>query len=918
MLIHGSRFRTAMVAMLLCLSFRAANAQDDPSQRPLPLPERGVADLPQHMELLKRLRSLVESQQKNSEQVPKESDTRSRFPELPSPADASSSQPKKSAATSEESPFQPQQLQQFQDALKNLAGRLPPGFVPPDLSSVPPDQLRKAMENPAVQQQMKQMLEQFAKDGVLPKAGESGSQLPVPPQNDGRQNDAIRKSLRKNGSSENPLDRKPSPNTQEEQNSSSEDAQQDPVEGDRSPEVRSPKPEEQNSPASDESVTGESGTAESATPDSANDAPPGSMRSLRSFLKKLAEDAGMKSPEALPEPPSQNERDARTEPDDQVKPAVPKNSSSNDNSSSHKREAAPRRPLRKRETSKPKTAPPEDSSITSTPGANRSPSGPLPGTSPNPLNPPNPSPTPDDLKDSPDAIPSFPNSSVPSPSFSNPPQGLRIDPETARKQLEDLQKTLERMKQLAEESDSGRSSTEELSSSEKQLGRSTSNGDDIASDSSSVVPSPSRNNRIANKPDSDNSNGEQLPESLPDVDEFLREQLKDFKLPPNAFPGGNSGNNSANKSFSPGVDPFEDRKSNPNRTPPNVGGSRNSVPHDLYMERPPQPEDMERIKDTLRSGNTTRPGNDPSAHGNAESDKPPIDIAKELEQGGFGNTLKKLVDRAKEEAKKPRPPAQNSADAQGIAANAEGSKSAIENAMNGAAEAAKKADPELSKSMAKMLDGLKDDLVKIAKDARFNDPPERSRGDRPMARPSPAESNSMIDSLRKSASEILAGPSRSSNSGRSAASSSSAASTAFNAEFDFTPVLVLAGVLAALAIAFFGLRHVKLRSAHAVELQFAGAPLKPSDINSRADVVRAFHEFAMRSAQSVQSWWTHRTVQRAILEKAPEYQAAVETLANTYEQARYLPVEQELSPEQLESARAALQQCSQKHNNGQS
>jgi hypothetical protein len=129
-------------------------------------------------------------------------------------------------------------------------------------------------------------------------------------------------------------------------------------------------------------------------------------------------------------------------------------------------------------------------------------------------------------------------------------------------------------------------------------------------------------------------------------------------------------------------------------------------------------------------------------------------------------------------------------------------------------------------------------------------------------------------------------------------------------------VLVLAGVLAALAVAFFGLRHVKLRSAHAAELQFAGPPLKPADINSRADVVRAFHEFALRSAQSVQSWWTHRTVQQAILEKTPEYRAAVETLANTYEQARYLPVEQELSPEQLESARSALQQCSRKNSNG--
>jgi hypothetical protein len=122
-------------------------------------------------------------------------------------------------------------------------------------------------------------------------------------------------------------------------------------------------------------------------------------------------------------------------------------------------------------------------------------------------------------------------------------------------------------------------------------------------------------------------------------------------------------------------------------------------------------------------------------------------------------------------------------------------------------------------------------------------------------------------------------------------------------------VLVLAGVLAAMAIAFFGLRHFKFGGNAAAELQFAGPPLKPADINSRADVVRAFHEFALRSAQSVQSWWTHRTVQQAILEKAPEYRAAVETLANTYEQARYLPVEQELSAEQLESARSALQQC---------
>ena len=251
MLIHGSQIRTAMVAILLCLGFSFANAQDDPSQRPLPLPERGVADLPQHMELLKRLRSLVESQQKNSEQAQKESDSLPRLPELPSPADAPSSQQKKHEAAPEKSSFQPQQLQQFQEALKNLASKLPPGFVPPDLSSVPPDQLRKAMENPAVQQQMKQMLEQFAKDGVLPKPGDNGSHLPVPPQNDastapsqndGSQKDMSQGSFRKNEPQENKLNNRPSPREQEDQKKPSQDAQRDPVKGDDSPEVLSPKP----------------------------------------------------------------------------------------------------------------------------------------------------------------------------------------------------------------------------------------------------------------------------------------------------------------------------------------------------------------------------------------------------------------------------------------------------------------------------------------------------------------------------------------------------------------------------------------------------------------------------------------------------------------------------------------------------
>ena len=916
MLINGSQIRFAMIAMVLSLLIGSANAQDDPSQRPLPLPERGVTDLPQHMELLKRLRSLVESQQKNSERPAGNSDILPRLPELPSAADSNSTPQKANETAPEPSSFQPQQLQQLQDALKNLASKLPPGFVPPDLSSVPPDQLRKAMENPAVQQQMKQMLEQFAKDGVLPKPGTNGSQLPVPPQNDAfkdpsqnnvSQNDGTQESVRKNEPLENQLNGRPAPSEQNMQRKSSTDSPGDPAEGDVSSEDRSPKPGDQNSEPKD-----------SAASDSDKDAPPGSLRSLRSFLKKLAEDAGMKSPEpstdssprndTAPSNSSENEPDSSTATDEQARPAEPKNSLGNNSVPST------RRPLRKRDSAKPKTSPPADSSNSSAPGTDINPSEQFPEISPEPSNPLNALPRADDPQNTlgDDAVGTNPASQKSSPS--DQPQGLSIEPEIALKQLEGLQKTIERMKQVAEESDAGRSPTEELPTPNGQADRSGSNNSDRSSDSNSVAPSTGRNNRMAERPDSDNRNGDQLPESLPNVDEFLREQLKNFKLSPDAVPGNKKENSSGKKISTPGMDLFEERQTNPNRTPLNYGGSRHSVPHDLYMERTPQPEEIQRLKNTQRRENTEPIVTDPSALGNAKSDKPPIDIAKELEQRGFGNTLKQLVERAKEEAKKPRQPVPNPADAEKIDGNTDTTLADIEKISKDATGAAKKADPELSKSMAKMLDGLKDDLVKIAKDAKFNDPPERSRGDRSMNRPSPAESNSMIDTLRKSASEILAGPTRSSNSGNSAASSAAAAaSNAFSGEFDFTPVLVLAGVLAALAIAFFGLRHFKFRTADAAEFQFAGPPLKPADINSRADVVRAFHEFALRSAQSVQSWWTHRTVQQAILEKAPEYRAAVETLANTYEQARYLPAEQELSPEQLESARSALQQCSRKN-----
>ena len=84
--------------------------------------------------------------------------------------------------------------------------------------------------------------------------------------------------------------------------------------------------------------------------------------------------------------------------------------------------------------------------------------------------------------------------------------------------------------------------------------------------------------------------------------------------------------------------------------------------------------------------------------------------------------------------------------------------------------------------------------------------------------------------------------------------------------------------------------------------------IRPHEIRSRADVVRAFHEFAMYSAKSVQSWWTHRAVEQSFATSTADQQRAAATLTDAYEQARYLPDDQEFSSDQLQQTRSALLQ----------
>ena len=759
------------IALIACGScFQTSLAQDDPSQRLLPLPESNVTELPQHLQMLKRLRSLIESQQNSppSETTPTDP---SRSPSEPP----------------EQAPIQPQQFQQLQEALKSFTDKLPPGFVPPNLSNIPPEQLQKALDNPAVQQQMREMLKQFARDGVLPQpgTGDNASQSPLPPRNSTNHDD-------------------------------------EPVNSNRSSDQKRNRGNDEAAPNNDAELRKSPPTA--------------SVKSLRDFLKKLYDGSTEK-------PVTGENADTRSSPP------------SDDSSVSRQ---PLRQPLRRRDreagsgASQPNNLQPDE------PGNN---SPPLLPQQPN-LNPlRRDSDEYNDLSDEETrnkSESSNENLKTPSPS----------DMQSAKRQLEELQTTIEKMMELSERANQG---TDDRSASSNSIAGNPPFPAPVPSPSRQTdVPRSSNNDSIPNRDSStssraengNSSKGSKSPDALPDVSSFLKDQLKSFKLPPN-YPNGISpqGNSSGDASAS-----------KPNR-------DVSEVPKPT---RDPEPPSKRQPFAPMNSGTPRSP----------ENSMPSLDIQKELQRRGFGETLKKIVERAKEESRQPKATAEGLADPK----NSSGKSS--------------DRIPQLSDSMAKMLDGLKDDLVEIAQDARFNEPsrrPERN-GSRPGD--SADNSNSMFDSFRKSASEVLAGPKAPSANRSNGNPSPPGSSPLPDIQFDFSPVLVLAALIAAAGLGFFGLRFLKFQATNASALQLVGPPIQPSEIQNRADIVRAFHEFAMRSTKPVQSWWTHRAVERVIVASSPEKQAAVETLANTYEQARYLPVDHELTADQLQSARNALKQCS--------
>ena len=399
--------------------------------------------------------------------------------------------------------------------------------------------------------------------------------------------------------------------------------------------------------------------------------------------------------------------------------------------------------------------------------------------------------------------------------------------------------------------------------------------------------------KTANQPSSSRP-PEPLPNERPADDESLQNSWSDVlvRLIEEDRKLRDGSNAAVSDDKRPGNTPSGNRQSN--RTSERTGANSSSKTVAEYLKelknQPPPPVEV-----TPRtSPQTPRSASDSSNMSGQPSSAPDEstaareqlkqDTKSSLQQRGITETLRQIARDARQQVRASGSRPGNTANASRTGARS-GKSSGLE------------------RSLIRALDGLRKDIVEIAKDAKFK--PARSDAQpQTTSRPSAGRSDSGLRSISRSAGNFLNDLASTTESAPVSAPSTpdSINETVSENIFGLLTLLLLLGVVALYAWKS-GLLATPFSDPVGV------APVRAADVQTKEDVVNAFHKMALQPSRQTQRWWTHRKVADQILLDRPEHIHAVGVLAELYEQARYLPEETAFSQEQIQSARRALTQC---------
>ena len=299
---------------------------------------------------------------------------------------------------------------------------------------------------------------------------------------------------------------------------------------------------------------------------------------------------------------------------------------------------------------------------------------------------------------------------------------------------------------------------------------------------------------------------------------------------------------------------------------------------------------------------TSRPLNPEATPTNpSDNPKPPqLDVRSELEEKGFAQTLRKIVEQAREESR------------------SDSKASSAATAFDKDKDTGKGLSTGLEGSIVRMLDGIREDLARDAnKGSSPSRPPPPTGSAIPQPPPPPpapalpSTAGNVMKSVGDFFSEMAAPPNAKPVQSRpSPTVSPSGVSNSQQAGSQSTGPLLMLLVVLGLAWYFLPRMLSSIQKKSHPVLGRVGGAIPPDDIRTRSDVVRAFHRYALQSDMSVPTWWTHREVERQVAEATPTLQPSIQSLANLYEQARYLPDDADFTPDQIGIARRDLENVS--------
>ncbi|MBC7816453.1 MAG: hypothetical protein IAG10_06130 [Planctomycetaceae bacterium] len=344
------------------------------------------------------------------------------------------------------------------------------------------------------------------------------------------------------------------------------------------------------------------------------------------------------------------------------------------------------------------------------------------------------------------------------------------------------------------------------------------------------------------------------------------------------------------------------RPSETNRNPfgqPMLGNEKVDAGSRVSKPSKPQPEDPTQPEDPIRESPTTTPPSKPAVtpqNPDNTPKSPQMDVRSELQERGFTQTLRKLIDQTREESR---------AESNGSAGTSAGGQEAGNGSLSG-----------LEKSITRLIDGLRKDTAREAAQApaQSSTPmPTTTATPQPSTPPSGPERRStagkVFESIGNVFKEMAAAPDAQPGNPRprQGRSASGGADSQRATSRSTGPLLML---LAALGLVWYFLPRVvtAVKESHfSRRSSSAGEVTTSYDIRTREDVVRAFHQYALQSAMSVPTWWTHREVERQVADTTPALKPSIQVLADLYELARYLPGEAELTLDQIGIARRELE-----------